>query len=110
RFLIPGLLGFILKLTAVLSLASPVVQEKGRGTMVQLRVPSLKPHELILGKTLPYLGISLLATALILVAARFLFGVAVAGSYLQLFVATLIYLIGALGLGLLVSSVADTQA
>jgi len=110
RFLIPGLIGFILMLTAVLSTAISVVREKERGTMEQLRVTSLKPGELILGKTLPYLGISLLATVLILVAARFLFGIAVAGSYFQLFAATLVYLIGALGLGLLVSSVADTQA
>jgi ABC-2 type transport system permease protein len=110
RFLVPGLIGFILMLTAVLSTAISVVREKERGTMEQLRVTSLKPGELILGKTLPYLGISLLATVLILVAARFLFGIAVAGSYLHLFVATLIYLIGALGLGLLVSSISETQA
>jgi ABC-2 type transport system permease protein len=110
RFLVPGLIGFILMLTAVLSTAISVVREKERGTMEQLRVTSLKPGELILGKTLPYLGISLIATVLILAAARFLFGIAVSGPYLHLFAATLVYLIGALGLGLLVSSVADTQA
>jgi drug efflux transport system permease protein len=110
RFLVPGLIGFILMLTAVLSTAISVVREKERGTMEQLRVTSLKPGELILGKTLPYLGISLLATVLILIAARFLFGIAVAGPYLHLFAAALVYLIGALGLGLLVSSIADTQA
>lgn len=110
RFLVPGLIGFILMLTAVLSTAISVVREKERGTMEQLRVTSLRPGELILGKTLPYLGISLIATALILVAARFLFGIAVAGPYLHLFFATLVYLIGALGLGLLISSIADTQA
>jgi len=110
RFLVPGLIGFILMLTAVLSTAISVVREKERGTMEQLRVTSLKPGELILGKTLPYLGISLIATVLILAAARFLFGIAVAGPYLHLFAATLVYLIGALGLGLLVSSIADTQA
>lgn len=110
RFLVPGLIGFILMLTAVLSTAISVVREKERGTMEQLRVTSLKPGELILGKTLPYLGISLIATVLILSAARVLFGIQVSGPYLHLFAATLIYLIGALGLGLLVSSVADTQA
>lgn len=110
RFLVPGLIGFILMLTAVLSTAISVVREKERGTMEQLRVTSLRPGEMILGKTLPYLGISLIATVLILTAARFLFGIAVAGPYLHLFAATLVYLIGALGLGLLVSSVADTQA
>lgn len=110
RFLVPGLIGFILMLTAVLSTAISVVREKERGTMEQLRVTSLKPGEMILGKTLPYLGISLIATVLILTAARFLFGIEVSGPYLHLFAATLVYLIGALGLGLLVSSVADTQA
>jgi ABC-2 type transport system permease protein len=110
QFLIPGLIGFILMLTAVLSTALSVVREKERGTMEQLRVTSLRPGELIVGKTLPYLGISLTATVIILVAARFLFGVAVKGPYLDLFVATFIYLVGALGFGLLVSSFSDTQA
>ncbi|MFA6958828.1 MAG: ABC transporter permease [Thermoanaerobaculia bacterium] len=110
RFLVPGLIGFILMLTAVLSTALSVVREKERGTMEQLRVTSLHPSELIIGKTLPYLGISLIATVIILVAARVLFDVVVAGSYFDLFVATLIYLIGALGWGLLVSSLSNTQA
>jgi drug efflux transport system permease protein len=110
QFLIPGLIGFILMLTAVLSTALSVVREKERGTMEQLRVTSLRPGELIVGKTLPYLGISLTATVIILVAARVLFGVAVKGPYLDLFVATFVYLVGALGFGLLVSSFSDTQA
>jgi ABC-2 type transport system permease protein len=110
QFLVPGLIGFILMITAVLSTALSVVREKERGTMEQLRVTSLRPGELIVGKTLPYLGISLAATAIILVAARVLFGIRVQGSYLDLFAATLIYLVGALGFGLLVSSIADSQA
>jgi ABC-2 type transport system permease protein len=110
QFLVPGLIGFILMLTAVLSTALSVVREKERGTMEQLRVTSLRPAELIIGKTLPYLGISLAATVIIILAARILFGVRVQGSYLDLFLATLVYLVGALGFGLLVSSIADTQA
>ena len=110
QFLVPGLVGFILMLTAVLSTALSVVREKERGTLEQLRVTSLRPSELIVGKTLPYLAISLMATVLILVAARVLFGVAVRGSYLDLFVATVIYLIGALSFGLLVSSLSESQA
>lgn len=110
QFLVPGLVGFILMLTAVLSTALSVVREKERGTMEQLRVSSLTPGELLVGKTIPYLAISLLATAIILLAARVLFGVVVRGSYLDLFAVTFVYLVGALGLGLLVSSVADSQA
>lgn len=78
--------------------------------MEQLRVTSLLPGELLVGKTLPYLAVSLAATVLILLAARVLFGVVVRGPYLHLFVATLVYLVGALGWGLLVSSLSDTQA
>jgi len=110
QFLVPGLIGFILMLTAVLSTALSVVREKERGTMEQIRVSSLRPGELILGKTLPYLAISLVATATILLVAWLLFDVTVRGSLLDLFAATLIYLVGALGLGLLVSSFASSQA
>jgi len=97
-------------LTAVLSTALSVVREKERGTMEQLRVSPLGGAQLIVGKTLPYLAISLLAAALILVAARVLFGVAVRGSYLELGLVTLVYLVGALGWGLLLSTLADSQA
>jgi ABC-2 type transport system permease protein len=110
QFLVPGLIGMILMLTGVLSTALSVVREKERATMEQLRVSSLRPAELILGKTLPYLGISLLATWLVLVAARVLFDVVIRGPYLQLLVATLVYLMGALGWGLMISTIADTQA
>ena len=78
--------------------------------MEQLRVAPLGMAELILGKTLPYLVISFLAAVIILVAARVLFGVEVKGPYLALFAATLLYLVGALGLGILISTLADSQA
>ena len=110
NFLVPGLMGFILMLTAVLSTALSVVREKERGTMEQLRVTSLRPGQLIVGKAIPYLLISLVASAAIIAAARYLFGVEVQGPYSALFVATLAYLVGALGYGLLVSSFADSQA
>ncbi|PYQ11204.1 MAG: ABC transporter permease [Acidobacteria bacterium] len=110
NFLVPGLMGFILMLTAVLSTALSVVREKERGTMEQIRVTSLGPLQLILSKTIPYLVISLLASTLILAAARLLFGVEIKGPPGALFLATLLYLIGALGFGLLVSTLAESQA
>jgi len=110
QFLVPGLIGFLLMITAVLSTALSVVREKERGTMEQLRMAPLRTVELIIGKTLPYLAISLLATVIILVAARLLFGVEIRGSLLHLLVAVLLYLFGALGFGLFISTVADTQA
>jgi ABC-2 type transport system permease protein len=110
QFLVPGLIGFLLMLTAVLSTALSVVREKERGTMEQLRIAPLRTWELVLGKTIPYLGISLVATLIILVAARALFGVEIRGSHLDLLVAVLLYLFGALGFGLLISTIANTQA
>jgi ABC-2 type transport system permease protein len=109
QFLVPGLIGFLLMLTAVLSTALSVVREKERGTMEQLRVAPLRTGELILGKTVPYLGISLLATLVILLAARVLFGVEIRGPHLDLLLAVLLYLFGALGFGLLISTIAHTQ-
>jgi ABC-2 type transport system permease protein len=109
-FLVPGLIGFLLMLTAVLSTALSVVRESERGTMEQIRMAPVNTVQLILGKTLPYLGISYLATLIVLVAARLLFGVQVRGSYAALFVVTLLYLVGALAWGLFISTVARTQA
>lgn len=110
RFLVPGLMGVLLMLSAVLATALSIVREKERGTIEQLRMAPLGTLELILGKTLPYLAISFLASIIILLAARVLFGVEVRGSYVDLMAATLLYLVGALGLGILVSTMADSQA
>jgi ABC-2 type transport system permease protein len=110
QFLVPGLIGFLLMITAVLATAMSVVREKERGTMEQLRVAPLRTWELIIGKTLPYLGISFMAVVTIRVAARVPFDVMVQGPYVALFVATLVYLFGALAFGLLLSTVANSQA
>jgi len=96
-------------ITAVLSTALSVVREKERGTMEQLRVAPLRTFELILGKTFPYLGISLLGTLIVLGAARLLFGVEVRGPHLDLLAVVLIYLFGALGFRLLISTIANNQ-
>jgi ABC-2 type transport system permease protein len=109
QFLLPGLIGLLLMITAVLSTALSVVREKERGTMEQLRVAPLRTVELILGKTFPYLGISLLGTLIVLATARLLFGVEIRGPHLDLLVVVLLYLFGALGFGLLISTIANNQ-
>ncbi len=110
HFLVPGLIGFILMITAVLSTALSVVRETERGTMEQLSVAPLSTVQILLGKTLPFLGICLASTVIILVAARLLFGVSVRGSYFDLFLATALYLLGGFCIGLLISTITDTQA
>jgi len=109
-FLVPGLIGFILMLTSVLSTALSLVRESERGTLEQLQVAPLRAIEILLGKILPYLAAALIAVVLILVASRYLFGVVVKGSYVDLFLLTILYLVGGFGLGLLISTIADTQA
>jgi len=109
QFLLPGLIGLLMMITAVLSTALSVVREKERGTMEQLRVAPLRTLELILGKTFPYLGISLLGTLIVLVTARVLFGVEVRGPRLDLLAVVLLYLFGALGFGLFISTIANSQ-
>jgi len=109
NFLIPGLIVLILMMTAVLSTTLSIVREKEKGTMEQINVSPVRPLELIVGKTVPYLLISLVAAATILATSRLLFGVIVKGSWLDLGVVTLIFLFGCLGFGVLLSTVSDSQ-
>ena len=109
KFLIPGLIGLILIVTAVISVSLTLVREKEKGTMEQLNVSSIKTIELLLGKSLPYLIISLINAALILIAGYFLFDVVVKGSYLLLFITTLIFLFSCTSMGIFISVVSDSQ-
>lgn len=109
KFLVPGLIAFILMVTAVISTALAVVREREMGTIEQIMVSPVKPLELILGKTIPYTVISLIATVMILVLGYVLFGVSIKGSVLLLALVTIVFLIGALGMGLLISTIAETQ-
>lgn len=109
NFLIPGLMAFILMVIVTVSTAFSVVREKERGTMDQLRVSSLRPGELIIGKMIPYVLISLASAHLVLILGEVLFGVGIRGSYPLLLLAMLLFVCGALGQGLLISSVTRTQ-
>lgn len=109
KFLVPGLIGFILVLTAVVSTSMAVVREKERGTMEQIMVSPLRPIQVILGKTIPYLVISLVAATGILLLGYLLFRIEIKGSILLLYAAIFATILGALGQGLLISTVTDSQ-
>ncbi|MCF8243262.1 MAG: ABC transporter permease [Melioribacteraceae bacterium] len=109
RFFIPGLIAMILIVTAVISVSLSLVREKERGTMEQINVSSLNTLELLLGKSLPYIFISLIDTAFILIAGYILFGVEVKGSYTLLFFTSLIFIIASTNIGIFVSVISDTQ-
>jgi ABC-2 type transport system permease protein len=109
KFLVPGLIAFILMVTTVISTALAVVRERELGTMEQIMVSPIKPIELILGKTIPYMIISLIATIMILFFGYILFDVSIKGSILLLSIITLIFLIGGLGVGMLISTLVESQ-
>jgi ABC-2 type transport system permease protein len=108
-FLVPGLIAYIVMITSVVSTSLSIVREKERGTMEQVRMAPLGAASFILGKTIPYYLLSLVSALVILVAAMILFGLPMRGSWLVLLGTTSLYLVGALGLGLLVSSLSETQ-
>ncbi len=109
-FMVPGLIGIILQMQAVLLTALAVVRERERGTLEQLIVSPVRPAELMLGKVLPNVVLCLVATGLTLLVARVLFGIVPRGSVLELYVLTLPFLFGSLGIGLAISVVARNQA
>jgi ABC-2 type transport system permease protein len=108
-FLVPGLIAFIAMITAVVSTALSVVQEKERGTIEQIRMSPLGPVSFILGKTVPYLALSFVSALLILFTARALFDLPMRGSWTVLCGTIMVFLVGAQAQGLLISSISDSQ-
>jgi ABC-2 type transport system permease protein len=109
RFLIPGLIAMILLITAAISVSLSLVREKERGTIEQINVSPISSFELIAGKILPYLLLSLFNAAMILIVGYFLFSIEIKGSIILLFLTTLLFLSASTGIGILVSVIADSQ-
>jgi drug efflux transport system permease protein len=108
-FLVPGLIAYIAMLTAVVSTALSIVREKEAGTMEQVRMSPIGPVPYILGKTAPYFVVSLVSAMGIVLAAMVMFDMPMRGSWLVLLAVISLFLVGALGLGLFISSLAETQ-
>lgn len=109
NFMVPGLVGIILQIITMLLTAFAIVREKENGTLEQLMVTPVSRLGLILGKLLPYGAVGVIETISVVLLMRFLFQVPIAGSVLLLAGFTLIFLFTALGLGLLISTVAANQ-
>lgn len=105
NFVVPGIIAIIMILLGTLLTAFTIVEENERGTADMLATSPLTRTELVLGKILPYMALSLVAITTIVVMGFFLFGVPIKGSLLALAVSSLIYLFCVLGLGILVSTV-----
>jgi ABC-2 type transport system permease protein len=108
-FLVPGLIAYIAMITAVASTALSIVREKENGTIEQIRMAPIGTFEFVVGKTIPYFLISLASAALIIVASMALFDLPMRGNWGALLAAFALFLVGALGTGLLISTIAESQ-
>lgn len=108
-FFVPGLVGVILQLVTVFLTAFSIVRERERGTMEQLLVTPVSRGGLIVGKLLPYCAIGFMQTCLVLALMVFLFGVPIHGSVALLLILSGIFLVSALGMGIVVSTFARNQ-
>jgi ABC-2 type transport system permease protein len=108
-FLVPGLIAYLAMISAVVATALSIVREKETGTMEQVRMAPISTAAFVVGKTVPYLIISQISAMLVVVASMALFDLPMRGSWMTLSLVIAIFLAGALGTGLLVSTMADTQ-
>src|SRR5262245_15341142 len=108
-FLVPGLIVLIMTLIGALLTALVMAREWERGTLEALFVTPVRTDEILLGKTVPYFVLGVTGLALCLLAAKFLFHVPFRGSVAMLTAASMLYLLVALGIGLLISSTFKSQ-
>jgi len=109
RFFVPGLVGIILQLVTLFLTAFAIVRERELGTLEQLFVTPVGRAGLLLGKLVPYALVSLLAVLVVLTIMVYVFGVEIRGNLLLLLALASLFLVCGLGLGLLVSTIAQTQ-
>ena len=107
--IVPGLLGVILSMTLVMMTALGVTREYERGTMETLLATPVKPLEVMIGKLAPYVLVGLIQTVVILGLARLLFDVPFSGGWGALITGILLFIVGSLALGFLISTVARNQ-
>lgn len=107
--IVPGLIATILTMTLVMMTALAMTRETERGTMEMLLSTPVRPLEVMIGKLAPYVAVGILQATLIITLARLLFGVPLAGGWLALILGMLLFIIGSLSLGFLISTVARNQ-
>ena len=107
--IVPALIGVILTMTMVLFTSGAIVRERERGNLELLIATPLSSLELMVGKLLPYVAIGLIQTTIILIVGAWLFSVPIVGRLVDLYAAALVFIAATLGLGLFVSTLAQTQ-
>ncbi len=108
-FLVPGLIVLVMTLIGALLTALVIAREWERGTFEALFVTPARPGEILLGKIVPYFVLGMLGLALSVIGSQVLFGVPLRGSLWILVLVSMLYLLVALGIGLLISSLTKNQ-
>lgn len=106
---VPAILGMLLMLVCAMMTSISIVREKERGTMEVLLVSPARPLVIIIAKVVPYLVLAFAILTTILLMARYVLDVPLAGSIVWIYIVSTIYIILALSLGLLISNIATTQ-
>lgn len=107
--IVPGLMGVVLTMTMVMITAVAITRERERGTMENLLSMPTRPLEVLIGKIVPYIAVGYIQMTLILVAARFIFGVPMTGHIPLLLAAALLFITANLAMGVTFSTVARNQ-
>jgi ABC-2 type transport system permease protein len=108
-FIVPGLVAIIMMMICALLTSITIVREKETGTLEQILVSPVRPHEIILAKVLPYVLIAFFDGALVILAARIGFGVPIHGNVFLLALLSLFYLYASLSIGVFISTRAKSQ-
>ena len=106
---VPGLMGVILTMTMVMMTAMAMTRERERGTLETLLATPVRPLEMMAGKILPYVGIGYLQVLIVFAAARLLFAVPMAGSFVLLSAMVLLFIVATLTVGYTFSTIARSQ-
>jgi len=106
---VPGIIAMLLILISALMTSVSITREKEFGTMEVLLVSPLKPWHIIIGKLLPYLGLSILIVIIVLILASTVFGLPVQGNLWLLFAECILYIILSLSIGVFISTIAKSQ-
>ena len=109
NFFIPGVMANLLLMLTLMLTAQAIIREKEIGTMEQLMVTPMRPIELMLGKTLPFVLVGLINMMIVTAAALLLFHIPFRGNFLLLMFCALLYLMPSLGAGLFLSTISNTQ-
>ncbi len=108
-YMIPGLIAILLQVQTLILSALAIVREREQGTMEQLIVTPVRSWELMLGKVIPYLVVCILNMFALLWLSQLFFGVTVAGSLGVLIGLSIIFILGSLGMGVLISTISQSQ-